>query len=106
MQTWKHYHNKSGHVSHALFVVRKMLAFYQQTYKYNTVTPSISDSGISENLKYSFDTVQSVLISPTPGLSDTFTCGSCPFALVSLQVAKKFRFAFGPISFSRSIVSL
>ena len=33
-------------------------------------------------------------------------CGTCPFALVSLQVAKKFRFAFGPISFRRSIVSL
>ena len=35
-----------------------------------------------------------------------YACGTCPFALVSLQVAKKFRFAFGPISFSRSIASL
>ena len=35
-----------------------------------------------------------------------YACGTCPFALVSLQVAKKFRFTFGPITFSRSIVSL
>ena len=48
--------------------------------KYNTVTPGLSDTGLSENLIYptlhwespSPLCVQFTLIYPTPGLSDTF----------------------------------
>ena len=39
-------------------------------------------------------------------VAGNIACGTCPFALVSLQVVKNFRFAFSTISFSRPILSL